>query len=81
MTGQQVRVTSSCHRVNSQLVSRLTKSQNTTTTRGRFNPLIVIFHVLVEKPPVKRLLSKLSLSREMADIITRANFGVYKLRG
>ena len=33
------------------------------------------------KAPSEPILAKLGKSREVADVITRANFGVYKLRG
>ena len=42
---------------------------------------LVIFHVIEEKPPCERILTKFRTSRDMADVIICVKFGVEKLRG
>ena len=49
--------------------------------KERYKSHKIVAHVFVEKPPREPILAKFCMSREMADVITRANFGVYRLRG
>ena len=44
--------------------------------KGTKSHKIVIFHVFVEGPPSEPILAKFGTSREVADVITPANFGV-----